>query len=152
VTERGVRLSFGDPKHYLLLAKRSFDNDARKDAAFHCRQAIESISNQLWSKLNKKLNISLTVKMRSPGTIPDLSTIVDSLTKEIRNISGSDGLYKDMKQLKEKYNWLLVNKGTHDQADLPEFERVDVLNLLNFVKNIEQAVLILSLEVKAQCP
>lgn len=140
INERGVKVSIGDSRHYLLLAKQHYLNDERKDAASRCRQAIESISEQLWSKLNKTLNINLTVKMRSPGARPDLSTVVDSLIKELYKISGLNELYTKLKSLKEKYPWSLLNKGTHEQGDLPEFERNDIKNLIELLEEIERKV------------
>jgi hypothetical protein len=134
---RGVKISIGNSKHYLLLARKSLENDARKDVASRCRQAIESISEQLWNKLGKKLNVNLTVKMRSPGSRPELSSVIDSLIKELQGISGLNELQADLKQLKGKYFWSLMNKGTHEQGDLPELERKDVVDLLTLVEKIE---------------
>jgi hypothetical protein len=147
--ERGIKISVGTSKHYLLLAKKSLEEDARKDVASRCRQAIESISEQLWNKLCKKLNINLTVKMRSPGARPDLSSVVASLIKELQGISGSSELLSDFRKLKEKYSWSLLNKGTHEQGDLPELERQDVSDLLNLVENIEAKVAEVKLEVSS---
>ena len=147
IEERGIKISVGNSKHYLLLAKKSLDEDARKDVASRCRQAIESISEQLWTRLGKKLNINLTVKMRSPGAKPDLSSVVDSLIKEIQGISGLSELQTCFKQLKEKYPWSLLNKGIHEQSDLPELERTDVSDLLSLVENIEVKVAEVKLEV-----
>lgn len=149
IEARGVKISIGDSKHYLLLAKKSLIEDARKDVAYRCRQAIESISEQLWSKLNRRLNVSLTVKMRSPGARPDLSTVVDSLIKELNGISGLNELQAGLKQLKEKYPWSLLNKGTHEQGDLPELERKDVADLLTLVEEIERKTGEIKLEVSS---
>jgi len=149
VEDRGVRISVGDPKHYLLIAKEDLQKDALKDVAYRCRQAIESISEQLWNKLGKKLNINLTVKMRAPGNKPDLSTVVDSLIKEVNAIDGLQKLHEELKQLKEKYPWSLLNKGTHEQGGLPEFQRKDVSDLLTLVLSIEEKVAAVKLEVSS---
>jgi recombinational DNA repair ATPase RecF len=151
IDERGIKISIGDSKHYLLLAKKSLNDDARKDVAFRCRQAIESISEQLWTKLGKKLNVNLTVKMRTPDARPDLASVVDSLIKELHVISGLNELEDSLKLLKEKYPWSLLNKGTHEQSDLPEFERKDVSDLLSLVETIEVKVNEIKLEVSIKC-
>jgi len=140
VEERGVRISVGDSKHYLLIAKEALERDNRKDVASNCRRAMESISEQLWIKLGKTLNINLTVKMRAPGNSPDLSTVVDSLTKAVKVIEGLQELHNELKQLKEKYPWSLLNKGVHEQGNLPEFDREDVSDLLTLVLSIEEKV------------
>lgn len=55
VTTRGVQVSIGDSKHYLLKAKESLDKNNLKDSATDCRRAVESISYQLWKNLDKRL-------------------------------------------------------------------------------------------------
>ncbi|MCB2289411.1 AAA family ATPase [Clostridium sp. CS001] len=149
IEERGVKISNGSSKHYLLLAKKSFEEDDRKDVASRCRQAIESISEQLWNKLCKKLNMNLKVTMRSPGSRPDLSSVVDSLIKELQGISSLNELQSELKQLKEKYPWSLLNKGTHEQGDLPELERKDLADLLTLIEKIEAKVCEVKLEVSS---
>ena len=147
VEERGIRISAGDSKHYLLIAQEALNKDNRKDVASNCRRAIESISDQLWKKLGNTLNINLTVKMRAPGNKPDLSSVVDSLIREVKIIDGLQELHIDFKQLKEKYPWSLLNTGTHEQEDLPEFERKDVSDLLTLVLSIEKKVAAVKLEI-----
>ncbi len=53
----------------------------------------------------------------------------------------------DFKQLKEKYVWILVNKGTHEEGGLPELEYKDVSDLLELVLNIEKKVSEIKLSV-----
>jgi len=137
ISERGIKLSIGDPKHYLLQAEAALNKDSRKEAASRCRQAVESLSECLWKKIGKERNINLSVKMRFPGCRPDLSSVVDSLIKELKKIDEEAIIYVHMKKLKVLNCWVLLNKGTHEQDDLPEFERKDVIDLLELVKKIE---------------
>jgi hypothetical protein len=145
--QRGIQVTGSDSKHYLLKAKTAFDRDERKDSAFYCRRAVESISEQLWKKLGKKLNINLTVKMRSPTSEPDLSSVVDSLITEIKAISGCEELFNEFKQLKKKYSWCLLNKGTHEQSNLSEFDRTDIKSLYELVTSIEEKVQTINLRI-----
>lgn len=144
---RGIQVAGGDSKHYLLKAETALNKHECKDAAFFCRRAVESISEQLWKKLSKKLNINLTVKMKSPTSKPDLATVVDGLIGEVSKISGCEELSIQLKQLKENYNWMLQNKGTHEQGDLSEFDRKDVKNLYHLVTGIEEKVQIINLKI-----
>jgi AAA15 family ATPase/GTPase len=136
-TERGIKISIGDPKHYLLQAKVALDNDSRKKAASSCRQAVESIAEKLWKKISKEKNISLSVKLRGPGSKPDLASLIDSLIKVLGKIDKSAKVYIFLKELQEKYNWNLLNKGTHEEGGLPEFDREDVVGLYQLVTKIE---------------
>ncbi len=143
---RGVKLSIGDSKHYLLQAKAELGNDARKDAAGSCRQAVESLSETLWKKLCKNMNISLRVLMRAPGSQPDLSSVVDSLISELGKIDGKSSIFVHFKDLKEKYPWSLLNKGVHEQDSSPELEISDVDGLIRLIETIEGEVLAFKIE------
>jgi len=138
--ERHVRFAIASSRHYLLKAKEFLEKNEVKDSAARCRQGMESLSQQLWKKLGKVLPQGLPVKVRGPGAEPDLFTVVDGLIKELGNIGNSRELYGELKQVKEKYNWLLLNKGTHEQEDLPELEHKDVSDLLSLLLSIEEKV------------
>jgi recombinational DNA repair ATPase RecF len=147
VTTRGVQVSIGDSKHYLLKAKASLDMNNLKDSAADCRRAVESISYQLWKALDKRLKVNLKVTMRAPNVPPDLSTVVDSLLKELDKVSGVEGLIENLLKLKAKYPWSLLNKGVHEDENQPEFEHKDIADLVELVKNIEENVSSLKLSV-----
>lgn len=147
VKTRGVQVSIGDSKHYLLKAKESLDKNNLKDSATDCRRAVESISYQLWKKLDKILKVNLKVTMRSPGCPPDLYTVVDSLLKELEKITGTEKLHEKLSTLKAKYPWSLLNKGVHEDETQPEFERKDISGLVELVQNIEENVSTLKLTV-----
>lgn len=147
VETRGVRVAIGDSKHYLIKARESFEQNALKDSASACRLAVESISYQLWKKIDKRLKVNLTVTMRAPGYPPDLSTVVDSLIKQLKKISGVDNLCRRLAELKEKYSWSLLNKGVHEDESQPEFDRKDISGLLALVQSIEEDVSSLKLAV-----
>ncbi|MBW4056351.1 MAG: AAA family ATPase [Proteobacteria bacterium] len=147
VTTRGVQVSIGDSKHYLLKAKESLDKNNLKDSATDCRRAAESISYQLWKILDKRLKINLKVTMRAPGVPPDLSTVVDSLLKELEKISAVEVLHGKLSELKAKYPWSLLNKGVHEDENQPEFERKDISDLIQLAQSIEEHVSTLKLSV-----
>ncbi len=147
VTKRGVQVSIGNSKHYLLKAYESLKKNDLKDSATDCRRAVESISYQLWKKLNKRLKVNLKVTMRAPGVQPDLATVVDSLIKELKKISGVEDLIKNLSSLKTKYSWSLLNKGVHENERQPEFERKDISELITLVQTIEADVSTFKLEV-----
>ncbi|MCI5127252.1 MAG: hypothetical protein D3905_10230 [Candidatus Electrothrix sp. AS4_5] len=141
IAERGVKPSTGDAKHYLVQAREQFDRNSLKDAATKCRQAVESLSEMLWKKLGKEKNINLTVKMRAPGVRPDLYTVVGSLTKELKNIDKESVSYKAFLELKERYPWSILNKGVHEQSDLPEFERTDINSVIQLIETLDEEIL-----------
>lgn len=141
IITRGVQITIGDSKHYLLKAKESLAKNSLKDSATDCRRAVESVSYQLWKKLDKQLKINLKVTIRAPGAPPDLATVVDSLIKVLGSIEDTDNLRSQMTHLKEKYPWSILNKGVHEDDDQPEFERKDITDLIALIGSIETEVL-----------
>lgn len=148
VNERGVKMSVGNSTHYLSLASIHYNENKLKEALSDCRRATESISEQLWKKLGKNLGVNLTVKIRQPGNKPDLSSVVDGLNQELKKI-GDVTLKDKFKTLKENSNWALLNKGIHAEEEQPEFERTDVKNLIDLLKQIEKEVIELKLQVSS---
>jgi len=78
--------------------------------------------------------------MRSPTSKPDLQGIVNALIKKINEINKNSDLLEPLKKLTEKYVWDLLNNGTHEQENLPEFDANDVKNLIDLIKTIEELV------------
>jgi hypothetical protein len=148
VGERGVKFSIGNVGNYILLAKQSYYENILKDAASRCRQAIESITEQLWKKMSKTDKSNLYVLVRNPGSRPDLFSLVEALIKELSKVSGSEELVANFKSLKDNYSWNLLNKGIHEQGDLPEFERTDIKKLIDVVEKIESGVSNIKFETK----
>jgi len=151
VDKRGIKISLGDSKHYLARANEACLSNNLKDSLSYCRKAVESLSVQLWRKLGKHFSINLSVKMRQPNSKPDLSSVVDGLNREIKRLTlePESRLKENMKSLKEPYNWTLLNKGTHEEDDLSEFEREDVKNIITLLNEIEQEILTIKVEVSA---
>lgn len=140
VKTRGVQISIGNSKHYLLKAKESLKENNLKDSATDCRRAVESISCQLWKKLGKQLKVNLKVSMRSPNANLDLASIVESLIKELKKISGVEKLHENFSSLKAKYPWSLLNTGVHENENQTEFERKDITELIMLIQSIEEDV------------
>ncbi len=108
--QRGIKVTTGNSRHYIVIAEQALVADERKRVAGSCRQAIEALSESLWKKLNNKLNINLSVKMRIPNGSPDLSSVIDGLIKEVKNINGAEELHNNLKLLKEKSTWSLLTR------------------------------------------
>ncbi|AEF85676.1 RecF/RecN/SMC N-terminal domain protein [Treponema primitia ZAS-2] len=138
---RGIKFSIGDSSHYLVQAQKHFEKNELKDVASKCRQAVESIAENLWKKIGKKMKSDLSVSMRSPNSKPDLSSLIDALKEKLKKIDNKSDIYNLFEKLKGQYMWNLLNKGTHEEDDLPEFELTDISNLLDLVKSIETNVI-----------
>lgn len=82
LNERGVVVEYSDAKTPIEAAQIKYKNNELKDAASKCRQAMESISYNLWNKISQSSNGQISVAMRTPKTQPDLYSIVDALIKK----------------------------------------------------------------------
>jgi energy-coupling factor transporter ATP-binding protein EcfA2 len=147
---RGIKFSTGNSTHYLVQAQQHFERNELKEVASKCRQAVESIAESLWKKIGKHFKSDLSVTMRYPDSKPDLSSVVDSLIKKLEKIDNNSDIYSLLTKLKGQYMWNLLNKGTHEEESLPEFERTDVSNLLNLVKSIEEKVNLFDIKTKVK--
>jgi hypothetical protein len=138
IYNRGIRFSPGNSMHNLIQAQQHFDKNELKDTAAKCRQAVESIAENIWTKLSKQIKMDLSVIIRAPDQKPDLSSVIDSLTSKIGKIDGHSTLFILLSTLKKQYKWLLLNKGIHEEQNLPEFEVKEIKDLLELVKSVEK--------------
>ena len=105
----------------------------------------------------KTPNGMISVGIRSPKSIPDLSSIVDGLIKKTHKIEGMKDINAELICLKEESNWRILNKGTHYEDEQKEFERSDLkkviehLNMLdNLVRNVKVAEVVVNQEELSQ--
>ena len=111
-----------------------------KDAASKCRQAMESVSYNLWNKISNTSNGEISVAMRSPKSQPDLFSIVNALIKKTKKIQGMESITEKLEAIKEQVNWRVLNKGTHFEDEQSEFERADVKNVLDILTALDDSV------------
>lgn len=124
--ERGVIVEYSDSKTPLMAAEEKYNKNETKDAASKCRQAMECVAYNLWNLIAKSSDAMISVGMRSPKSLPDLSSVVDGLIKKTGKIKGMEDINAELKSLKEPGNWRVLNKGTHYEDEQKEFERTDV--------------------------
>lgn len=137
--ERGVVVEYTDPKYPLTVAREKYKSNDLKDSASKCRQAVECITNNLWKKISSHTS-PIKVAMRAPKSIPDLASITDGLISHTEKLAGAEEINDLLHQLKEKYNWMLINKGTHFENEQKEFERADIKQLIEILERLDAAV------------
>ena len=138
--ERGVIVEYSDARTPIEAAQKNYESNALKDAASKCRQAMESISYNLWNKISKTGNGQISVSLRTPKSDPDLFSIVDALIKKTKTISGMESITKKLEEIKQQDNWRVLNKGTHFEDEQSEFERIDVKNVLEILTSLDDMV------------
>lgn len=138
--ERGVIVEYSDAKTPIEAARKKYEDNELKDAASKCRQAMESISYNLWGKISDTADGQISVAMRSPKSQPDLASIRDALIKKSKKIQGMDAITKNLEVIKLQDNWRVLNKGTHFEDEQPEFDRSDVKTVLDVLTLLDEQV------------
>lgn len=138
--ERGVIAEYSDAKTPLLAAERKYNENDIKDAASKCRQAMECLAYNLWNLLAKETNEMLSVGIRSPKSVPELSSIIEGLKKKIKSINGLEDVYEELCFLREQENWRILNKGTHYEDEQKEFERAEVKPVIEHLFNLDNLI------------
>lgn len=152
IEERGVRLSIGDSTHYLARASEHYKANNLKETLTNCRRAIEGITENIWKDCARTLKTEVTVKIRRPGDKPDLASTIDGLIKIVNAGAFTSGpeLVLNLQCIKDRFINFLINKGTHHDDDVPEFERTDALDLTNHLKLTEEKYLLFSKEIRTR--
>lgn len=148
LTERGVIVEYSDAKTPIEAAQKKYNDNELKDAASKCRQAMESISYNLWGKISKTADGQISVAMRTPQSQPDLHSIVEALIKKSKKISGMESITQNLETIKQQDNWRVLNKGTHFEDEQPEFDRIDVKNVLDVLTELDNQVRDLKIQEK----
>ena len=138
--ERGVIVEYSDAKTPIEAAQKKYNDNELKDAASKCRQAMESVSYNLWGKISKTVDGQISVAMRTPQSQPDLHSIVEALIKKSKKIPGMESITRNLETIKQQDNWRVLNKGTHFEDEQPEFDRVDVKNVLDILTELDAQV------------
>ncbi len=85
-------------------------------------------------------NGMISVGIRSPKAIPDLSSIIDALIKKTNKIEGMEDIHTELVCLKEDSNWRVFNKGTHYEDEQKEFERSEVKKVIEHLNKLDDLV------------
>lgn len=138
--ERGVIAEYSDVRAPLDAAEKKYEENEIKDSASKCRQAMECIAYNLWNVIAKTPNGMISVGIRSPKAIPDLSSIVDGLIKKTNKIEGMEDIHNELDSLKKENNWRIFNKGTHYEDEQKEFERSEVKEVIEHLKKLDSLI------------
>lgn len=140
--ERGIFIKYQDASIPLQNAREKFENGMLKDSAAKCRQAVECITGKLWKKVSGYIDGGISVKIRGLSNGPDLYNIVTALYGSTKNkfVEGIDEIHEDLGRLKENSMWSVLNKGTHIDDKIPEFNRGEVKKLLELLEKLANEV------------
>ena len=135
------------PRHYLAVASQSYEEGRMRDSLSYVRKSFEELLNRLWRKIsNKKLSAQISVGMRGPGS-PDLM----SLATGLHQFLGKNDVTIFQEALpylaailgqkdKNKVEWNYLNKGTHEEDQMEEFDATVVRQMLETLIKLDEAI------------
>ncbi len=135
------------PRHYLTVAVRSYEEGRMRDSLSYVRKAFEDELNRLWKKIaNKKFSTQINVGMRGPGD-PDLMSLATGLHQFLgkKDVTVFQEAMLHLGEMlgygeKHKVEWNYLNKGTHEEDKVEEFDAVIVRRMLETVTKLDDAI------------
>ncbi len=142
-----ITVKLDSPRHYLTVATRSYEEGRIRDSLSYVRKAFEEELNRLWKKIaNKKLSAQISIGMRGPGD-PDLMSLATGLhqflgRKDVTVFQEAVPHLVEMLGYGEthKVEWNHLNKGTHEEGRVEEFDAVIVRRMLETVIKLDEAI------------
>ncbi|WP_271008468.1 AAA family ATPase [Paucibacter sp. B51] len=142
-----ITVKLDSPRHYLMVATRSYEDGHTRDSLSYIRKAFEDVLNRLWKKIaNRKLSAQVNVGMRGPGE-PDLMSLATGLhqflgRKEVTVFQEAIPYLGEMLGYGERHQieWNYLNKGTHEEDRAEEFDAAIVRRMLETVSKLDEAI------------
>lgn len=131
-------LSSKNPTNYVAAAQHFFASGAHRDSLMMSRRALESLCNKLWWHFTKYGGGAISVLKRNPDAPTDLRALADKLRSEFAKatfeLPNREGIVQQLTiilgQSGSTPQWIYINKGTHEEDDLPEFDRETVRQIV----------------------
>ena len=140
-------MKLDSPRHYLIVATRSYEEGRIRDSLSYVRKAFEEELNRLWKKIaNKRLSAQISVGMRGPGD-PDLMSLATGLYQFLcrKDVTVYQEAVPHLDEMlgyseKHKVEWNYLNKGTHEGDREEEFDNVIVRCMLETIIKLDEAI------------
>lgn len=143
--------SLNRPKNYVLAARELYGNGEYRDSLMNARRALEHLSEKAWFHYGKhcdKTDSPISVSRRTPNQPWDLRGLADNLRSKINkskaDIPNKDQIVNALADLlgtdATQPPWTYLNKGTHDETDLPEFDQQTVNQIVTALERLDAAL------------
>jgi len=148
IDSKQIVVKLDSPRHYLELAERGLQDGRIRDCLSYLRKSLEEVLNRLWKKIgNKDFSAQIQVGLRTPGGSPDLMALAGGLLKflEKKDVTVFKGVIPELvaiigKKDTHAVEWNYLNKGTHEEERVEEFDTALVREMLASVIAIEAAI------------
>ena len=143
--------SLNRPKNYVLAARELYDSGEYRDSLMSARRALENLTEEAWYHYGKHCDKSdkpISVARRAPNQPWDLRYLAENLkskfNKSKADIPNKDQIVGSLASLlgtdAKQPPWIYLNKGTHDETDLPEFDQQTVNQIVEAIEHLDVAL------------
>lgn len=137
------------PRNYIIAAREHFDRNEIREALSKSRKAKESLTKgKVWCYVSKYGDGNLSLKLRGASAPIELRNLSEQLKAKIGKADFSDqnkttvldplstliGLNGNSRE------WRYLNKGTHEENDRAEFDRITVSTMIIALERLDQAM------------
>jgi len=143
--------SLNRPKNYVLAACELYSRGEYRDSLMSARRGLENLCDRTWyhySKYCDKSDSLISVARRAPNQPWDLRLLSENLKSKF---SRSKADIPNKKQIVTAFAvllgenakqppWTYLNKGTHDEIDLPEFEQQIIELIISALEDLDRAL------------
>jgi DNA sulfur modification protein DndD len=140
--------SLNRPKNYVLAAREHYDRGEYRDSLMSARRALENLTDRAWYYYGKycdKSDSLISVSRRSPDQPWDLRCLAENLNSKFKkskaNIPNKDQIVRSITDVlgpdAKQPPWEYLNKGTHDETDLPEFDQKTVNQIITALEGLD---------------
>ncbi len=134
-------------QNYLVRAREAID--ARfdpRDALSYARKSLEMLTQKAWKWLESHRVGNISVQIEGPGREPQLRTLCEALRRKLRDTptfahASKQPLLDNLNTIlgipEQNLVWALLNRGTHEEPNRDDFDRVHVGTVLTVLGNID---------------
>ncbi|MER0203587.1 MAG: chromosome segregation protein SMC [Nitrosomonas sp.] len=139
------------PKNYVLAARELYKTGEYRDSLLSSRRALEYLCEKAWyhyGKHSDKNDKLISVSRRAPNLPWDLRNLAENLKSKF---DSSKANIPNKLQIINSFSivlglnaqqppWTYLNKGTHDETDLPEFDEQTVNQIVTSLEQLDIAL------------
>ncbi|MEY3786840.1 MAG: hypothetical protein RLZ75_1047, partial [Pseudomonadota bacterium] len=147
LAEKHIRIDFqSTPRNYVLAAQEHLENFEIRNALEKARQALEALTKgKVWSYVSKHGDGNLSIKLRSAKSPIELRNLTEQLKSKLSdqtfNHADKEAILFPIEMLLgingESREWRYLNKGTHEEADRAEFDKIAVKNIIDYLISLD---------------
>ncbi|HHJ20608.1 MAG TPA: chromosome segregation protein SMC [Gammaproteobacteria bacterium] len=139
------------PKNYVLAARELLDTGEYRDSLMSARRGLESLCEQAWyhyGKHSDKSDKLISVARRAPDQPWDLRYLTENLKSKFSrskaDIPNKEKIVNSLSTVlgenAKQPPWTYLNKGTHYETDLPEFDPHTVNEIVEALEQLDTAL------------